>query len=41
MTESVSSISNKIALFAVQYGGMKMIGKRRYHTHRKTVMTTA
>jgi hypothetical protein len=33
--------ASKIALFAVQYGVMKMIGKRRYYASQKTLMTAA
>ncbi len=38
---SIYASASKIALFAVQYGVMKLIGKRRYYARQKTVMTPA
>jgi intracellular septation protein len=38
---SVYATASKAALFAIQYGVMKTIGKRRYYARQKTLMTAA
>ncbi|MBW8708479.1 MAG: septation protein IspZ [Alphaproteobacteria bacterium] len=37
----IYATASKIALFALQYGTMKMIGKRRYYARQKALMTAA